>query len=220
MNVLSVHTHTGAAGQGSNDILANLKGSTQPWTEHYTNSSGDLTAVGLGASGTALVSNGTAAAPTMQEVVRANQVVRKLKPANETVTNSTVRQNDDDLFWSVKPGSWLLAYHLQTGGASAGDISIGFAGGSTTWRLQLQGFGLSSDAGNSTGSRKSIPVTLTSPGRFGVFNTPSLVDVVDLVGSIVATVSGTLNLQWAQGTADATGVTIYTDSWLRAERIG
>jgi hypothetical protein len=44
--------------------------------------------------------------------------------------------------------------------------------------------------------------------------------VVTINGTIrVGPTSGTVSLDWAQGTSSATATTLYTDSWLRLQRI-
>lgn len=136
------------------------------------------------------------------------------KTADESVTSSTTLQNDDHLFFPVGASeTWIFDMFLSPYGSSSGDIKFAFtvpAGATIKWSM----LGTNSNAGSSvymqTTGGASLPFQL-----FG-----GLPAEMCMIRGIVTTAgtAGTLQLQWAQNTSNATATSVQADSYLQASK--
>jgi len=161
------------------------------------------------------------------------QIARKTADTQRSATTTTVA--DPHLtFEVVANGVYTLDGWLKYDGPTAGDISIDFSapvGSLGEWTAFGVGHSpvisfnttpaLVSDSQQSRGytvRTETTDVTAArSYGTLGTGGTPlsMLIYATLRVGST----AGTYSLDWAQSTSDAGQTTIYTDSWLRLQRI-
>lgn len=137
----------------------------------------------------------------------------KNKSASESVTSSTVLQNDDDFVIALEAGKtyevrlWL---HVS-GHTSAGDIKTAWA---TTGTITSNGRSCIGPAEATTdvrdGNARFTGHGLTTPVTYGCDATTTGVVKEELI--VTCTVAGNLTLQWAQGTSSATATTCSTAS--------
>ncbi|MGH9251576.1 MAG: hypothetical protein ACRD0W_18950 [Acidimicrobiales bacterium] len=139
-----------------------------------------------------------------------------IKPASETVTASTVLQNDDNLFVTVQAGA---TYHvelmLRYTAATAGDLKFAFA---LPAGAELVGVAhrLSTAATDVTG------VTLNSlidAGEVLAGGTGSATGALVAASLVIAGTGGVFRLQWAQNVASGTGTEIFEGSYLSLRRV-
>jgi len=132
------------------------------------------------------------------------------KAATESVTSSTTLQDDDDLFAALPVGIWRVQLWLTVTGATAGDIK-------TTWTTTgtISGIGRSclgpniSTTSNLDGGILLGGFALTSTVNYGLSATNHAIHE-DLLVDV--SVTGTLQLQWAQVASSATATTLSTSS--------
>jgi hypothetical protein len=155
------------------------------------------------------------------------QVQFVYKAADETVTSSTTLQNDNDLTLPVVAnGIYLVDLNLVAldAGNFTGDLKtcLAYPTGSTVHVMGVgpHDTGLSSGT-NSTAewvARTDQSGTSSTSTSYGAGTTAVTVMIRALV--IVGSTAGSVTLQWAQNTSDASGVTLKTGSWMRMERVG
>ena len=137
-----------------------------------------------------------------------------VKPAGTTITNSTTLADDPDLQIIIAgAGTYIIEGFLNSIGAAigTGDLKMtiaytGTASFSVWGNLSIATTGATalSASGNFFGATQSYGV---NGGNY---------TIGALNGNFVATTGGTLKLQWAQNTANATtGTTMRQGSWLR-----
>lgn len=133
------------------------------------------------------------------------------KGSNQTVTSSTTLQNDNTLFVPVLASAvyrfdCMLTYQGGTQGSS--DLKFAFVGPSgTTMAYSVQGI---TTAGVATAGyvRALAGMAVGSNGGGNSF-------AVTMTGSVsVGSTAGTLQLQWAQNTSNATGTIVQAGSIL------
>lgn len=134
------------------------------------------------------------------------------KTSDEIVTNSTVLQDDDELFVTIPgPGFYIINLLMVSDGpvASAGiDFLFNYA---DTISSSL----LTKSADPSYGG-----FTIDSGGNFTIGTTGvGVFDATLLVGSATFLNSGLFKLQWAQNTADVVGTTLFTGSYLSLQKV-
>lgn len=143
-----------------------------------------------------------------------------VKAADETVTSSTTLQDDDHLVRAIGANeTWVYEWLLVvTSGSNTPDIKL-------TVTVPAGATGLLSAAGLDPGATGTVAgirwiaqTTFgTSIGNFGVLSGgPTFVVVRATV--INAGTAGTVALQWAQNTSDASGVVVKAGSTLTARR--
>lgn len=160
------------------------------------------------------------AAPLAGEYVRTShypkvRVVRKA--ATETVTNSATLQNDDDFSITLEADkSYRIELHLVASGPAAADVRLAWTatgGASSPTGRHVLGPESGTASVTATQMRATATHAFTTNviyGTDGTSNSRIYEDfLVDVVGS-----SGTLTLQWAQGTANATGTNVFANSYL------
>jgi hypothetical protein len=146
-------------------------------------------------------------------------VIAARKTANESVTSSTVMQNDDELFVSVVANSvYEVSGYLRFDGATAADVDLQFTGpaGATfsagVNRLSSAAATTSDDV---TDSLEDLS-TAVAHGCLGV-GVPSIVMVQGIL--IVAGTAGTFRLQWCQHASSATASRCLTRSYITLRRV-
>ena len=143
-----------------------------------------------------------------------------VKPANESVTSSTTVQNDNDLTVVLAASAtYEVEAFLIVTGPTAADIK-------TQWTVPS----------GATGSRLCVGPTPTAAGFTGqgqtearmsahgwgttvTYSIETAATVICERGPLVTTTAGTLTLQWAQVTSNATATVVGTNSYLKVTRI-
>jgi hypothetical protein len=136
--------------------------------------------------------------------VRAEQRVCKL--VTETVNNSDVLQNDNELFFEIgKNEIWEFRLVLISNSSAVADITAKWSAPiGTTGYWQQDDFGAAALA--ITGSFNFDGEGADAiAGFYGVF--------------IAGTVAGTIHLQWAQDTAEASNTSVLRGSCIIAQRV-
>jgi hypothetical protein len=151
--------------------------------------------------------------PSAGDIIDAGDVIVPkfiAKAATESVTSSTTMQDDDDLFVDLPVGVWRIQLWLTATGATGGDIK-------TTWTTT----GTMSTIGRSClGPNVSTTSNLDGGILLGGFAISSTVNYglsaanhaihEDIL--IEVSVTGTLQLQWAQVASSGTSTTLSTSS--------
>lgn len=130
----------------------------------------------------------------------------KMKPADEPVNNSTTLQDDDDLAnYKLEADEYYRIFgFLHVTGQVAADLKIAL-----TFSNAPQKFLLHTPSGVATSSGSAISFTFGATTVYVVIN-----------GYIRANAAagGTVKLQWAQDTADASDTKILEGSWIEIEK--
>ncbi len=159
-------------------------------------------------------SDGTRWIPLISTVSANSTIVTRYKTSDESVSSSNVLQDDDHLFATVGAGEvWEVEGMLDFSSASATpDVAFGLSiPTGATFKLSYH-----SNDGSATGFRAGVltsgsaTVEIPAGGSAVVF-----VRGIVVVGSS----SGTVRLQWAQNTSDATATTARSNSYLKFTRI-
>lgn len=141
------------------------------------------------------------------------------KTADESVTSSTTLQNDNHLFLSVATNTtYILDAFIIYDGQSAGDLKYGWTAPASA-TLDWTPRDLSTTVGATMvdaidmawlqiGSTETTGAWATT---WGVATPTGLLQV--------SGTSGTLQLQWAQDTSNATATRVKTNSWLRLQKV-
>lgn len=150
------------------------------------------------------------------------QRLRAVKTANETVTSSTVLQNDDALTLTLDANSVYRVYMvLLIAGVTAGEIK-------TSWTVPASATGFKNcmGPGSDSTARDGVAATMrygvhafTATVNYGVNDAANFVHAVEQ-GVVTTTTGGTFVLQWAQQASSGTASTIAAGSFLIAEKIG
>lgn len=145
-------------------------------------------------------------------------VVRKT--ATESVTSSTVLQDDDELlFAGVSDAVYAVEVVCFVDGATGGDFKatiVGPAGASGTVSVQGPQSGATTFDNHTMAEQSSSLGTAPSAGTLGTGN-KTRVEVKALV--ILAGTAGDVKLQWAQLASSGTATRLFADSYLIAHRI-
>lgn len=134
------------------------------------------------------------------------------KAATESVTSSTVLQNDDDFVIPLTPGVYEIRLWLHvTGHATAGDIRTAWA---TTGTITSNGRSVIGPSAATTdvtdGNARFSGHAITTAVICGCDAATSGVVKEELV--VTCSVAGNLTLQWAQGTSSATSTNVSSAS--------
>lgn len=143
------------------------------------------------------------------------------KGASESVTNSTTLQDDDALTFTLVAGRrYLVEFCLSVQGPTAGDFK-------TAWSVPVDATGIKDAVGPAnTGSAGFVGRDDTN-GRFSYHGFTTVVGYhIDTLGTSIrekgwveSATGGTLVLQWAQQTANATATQINSQSYLLITRV-
>lgn len=157
------------------------------------------------------------------QVVRASdtEVLWALKAADESVASSTTLQNDDTLLVTLEANAtYEFVAHVGYVGNTTGDIKLAFtfpSGASCYW--SGKGGPASDDTFGSSGSTRHSVSFGDASGTSLSFAGSTTVLSVHILGVVTtASTAGTLQLQWAQNTSNATNTTVKAGSFLRAVR--
>ncbi|GIV54491.1 MAG: hypothetical protein KatS3mg039_1009 [Candidatus Kapaibacterium sp.] len=158
--------------------------------------------------------DGTRWLPLISTVSANSTIVTRYKTSDESVSNSNALQDDDHLFATLGAGEvWEVEGMLDFSSSSTTpDVAFGLSVPSgATFKLSYH-----SNDGSPTGFRAGV----LSSGSASV-EIPAGGSAVVFVRGIVimGSGSGTVRLQWAQNTADATPTTARTSSYLKFTRI-
>lgn len=143
------------------------------------------------------------------------------KTADEVVNNSGTAQDDNELFFTVAANAvYILDGWIKYDASATADFLVDWTapanalGEWTGW-----GAGLSAASGTAGYSIRTETNDLTQARSFGAVGVGNIVTLI-IHGTIrTGNTAGTYQFQWAQGTADASNCTVYTDSWLRLQRV-
>ena len=133
-----------------------------------------------------------------------------VKPSDESVTSSTTLQNDNDLVVAVSANaSYLVFCYLDYEGASAGDLKFSWSvPTSATMRFTIIGQTAASAAQTAVTGSESTSYTVGADAA-------ATLNAVLMVGTlVVSSSSGSLQLQWAQGTSSGTATKVHAQSVL------
>jgi hypothetical protein len=141
------------------------------------------------------------------------------KTADESVTSSSILQDDNHLNLPVLANEvWQIEYNLLYAAPAAADLRIAFtfpSGG----RIDASVFWFTAGTG------------VVNIARWSTATSPAADQILDAGGASVrflapirglyanGSTGGTLTLQWAQGTSDATATTLYANSTLYAVKL-
>ena len=136
----------------------------------------------------------------------------KYKTANETVNNTTTLQNDDDLFAAVLANSvYLVTGNLRVASQTNADFIINWtapSGYAFDWSLHT----LAASAASITDDYLGGYAAGSQPPLAGLGGSTVIAKVEGLL--TIAGTAGTFRLQWAQNTAQASGTSLLSGSWL------
>jgi len=130
------------------------------------------------------------------------------KTANEIVNNSVALQDDDELAVDIGANeTWAFRFVVQANAATAADLR--FAVTAPTGATCRVGF-IDPEGASSNGQYGCGVSTAVVPGN-------GAVDVYEIVGTVTSgATAGTIRLQWAQFTANASNATVYAGSYVLA----
>ena len=144
------------------------------------------------------------------------------KTADESVTSSTTLQNDNHLSAAIgTTGTYKLdVFLLGTSAANAaGDLGVGFI--FPTGTMYLAGLGPDVGLASSTvqTGQWGVNTAYTSGSLFQVFGLSTATVIIWIHGVLVATATGTLQLQWAQQASNANASTLKTGSHMVVRQV-
>lgn len=162
--------------------------------------------------------------PTAGSIVRASDIFAPIyveKTASESVssaTTGTTLQNDDELFYELDTGTWLIESWLSVTGASGGDIKTAgiFTGTISTGIKHCLGPQVGTTDATNTAMRCSVHNynTATSYGTDGTVTTS-----IRETYRLYVTAAGVFTQQWAQQTSSATNTTVNAASFWRLMKL-
>ncbi len=134
-----------------------------------------------------------------------------IKPADESVTSSTVLQDDNALVLPVvADGTYIMVCYLDYEGGTQGSSDLQWEWAlpaSSTLRYTEIHTGLT---GNIAGAATNLGSTIGTAGTDG-----GNLRAVLMVGSLlVSSTAGNLQLKWAQNTSDSTPTIVHAQSFL------
>lgn len=147
-----------------------------------------------------------------------------IKAANETVTSSTVLQNDNELLFAlVANATYIIQGCLLVNGSTAGDIKVAFTvPASAVGQMSFNG-NIVAVSGNDQFQRVAVINDFATPDfiNFGALGTTASQIMPVMINGAIFTAgsSGTLQLQWAQNASDGTATTVLKGSWMTVTRV-
>ena len=146
------------------------------------------------------------------------------KTADETVNNSTVQQNDDELLFAVAANEvWVFDLYLLFTSSLVADFQFGFTapvGCTLHWGVIGTGasvgyytWGLNAVGVNPTGLLIVTAVLPVAGGGADIMGVRSTIMVINGVNA------GNIQLQWAQNTGEASDTKVLTNSCIIAHKI-
>ncbi len=151
-------------------------------------------------------------ASVLSSLITEVRTVFARKTSDETVNNSTTLQNDDALFVAVEANAvydFLIAIHHNSGGTP--DIKFGWTVPAST--TMVWGGFIVNTAGAFTVAANLSQTSVVSIGGTGSDSFQAFQGVVVTSGT-----AGTLQLQWAQDTLNASNTIVRAGSYLALSR--
>lgn len=148
-------------------------------------------------------------ASTLSALISEVRPLTSIKSADETVNNSATLQNDDQLFLSVAANTFYeLNLRLIMNSNATANFKLQFTAPAGA------GFSSHSIEGNAA-------TALTGPGGAGGTYTGVAADKIVIVGGQFSTAgtAGTLQLQWAQNTANVSNTIVKANSYMTLRQI-
>lgn len=180
-------------------------------------------------TGSQTLTNKTLTSPTINSptidtptITGVGQHLAAAKASDQSVTSSTTLVNDNDMTFVLSAGgTYIFDAGLMYTAASAGDIKLApaFSG---TGTLYLGGLGANNAAftTGSSGSGEFIARNPQGANSIPYAGSDSAVQLsAKVFGTLIATTSGTLTLQWAQNASSATATVMKTGSWMWVRRV-
>jgi hypothetical protein len=167
--------------------------------------------------------------PTVRAGMKVTQARLSAMQWNETpkvndqgVANSTTYVDDTALLFAVAANAEYVArFHLVVDGVTGADIKVRFSvpAGATGFRWCQGPQAGSADREN---TNMAIPVHgFTTDRPYGtVAATAASIAVIERLHVFTAATSGSVTLQWAQNTANATGTLVLANSFVTWLRVG
>lgn len=143
-----------------------------------------------------------------------------VKPSTESVTSSTVLQNDNDFSWSVlASATYVLDSYLIYDGAAdtAGGLKMQFTVPTAATFFKWSNYGANSAALTSY-NVVAEDAAAGSPRGVGT-NAGTVMSLAPRATLINGANAGTLQFLWAQVTSNATATRILQGSWMRLTRV-
>ena len=144
------------------------------------------------------------------------------KTSDESVTSSTVLQNDNELLWSIpQAGTYVFDLHIYALSAAnaAGDIKVGFTFPTGTMHFS----GWAPDASLASGViQPGVWVAkLSAASGTDTFDCGLSTSAIGahIQGVFIATASGTLQVQWAQLGSSANASTVKAGSFMEIRQV-
>lgn len=141
------------------------------------------------------------------------------KTATESVTSSTVLQDDDALLFAVAANEvWIFEMFLVVFGDTTGDIKFAItvpAGATLLWGQFALDTGANNRLGNLNAQAVGVSGTANLPLEAG-----NVISAVLLKGTVVnGATAGNVVLQWAQAVSNAVATEVRANSYLIAHKI-
>lgn len=146
------------------------------------------------------------------------------KTVNESLATSTALQNDDQLSYAI-PAAGAYEFDLYllvsatANGASSGDLKVGFTFPTGTLIVGALGADTNLAAGATVATLAAMSNQSIASGAdfafFGASTTPTFAWVH---GLLIASASGTLQVQWAQAINQAAATSVLAGSHLRVRQ--
>lgn len=193
-------------------------------TDTIWDAAGDL-AVGSGADTAAKLAKGTAlqvlrvnGGATALEWAASPSFVRKT--ADESVTSSTTKQDDDHLLLAIAANeSWVVDFNIIFSGSNAGDLkcSLTVPSGATG---VVGGLGTDTTATGNVGDVRFFATSTFTEEHFFACNSTSVFTIAVLKALVInSSNAGNIQFQWAQVTSSGTATTVRANSHLVARRV-
>lgn len=177
----------------------------------------------VGTTDAQTLTNKTLTSPTISDptITGIGRVTFVLKTADRSRSGTTTMADDDHLFLTVPAAGtydidlWLGA---KTATDAAGDIRVGFA--FPTGTIYVHHFGITSSLASGTEGDLKAPFGFgASPFLLSTFGLSANDSSLHLHAVLVATASGTLSFQWAQGVSHASATTVVAGSSMLMRRV-
>lgn len=142
------------------------------------------------------------------------------KTVSDTITSSTTLISDSELILPLTEGLWRVCANIGVAGPAAGDVKIAwlFGGGAaqaSTRQCRGPAIGVTDAASTSMRVSQHNWTTAIAYGCDG-----SLTGAIEEVGMVLVTgSSGTMTLQFAQNTSNASATTLSSNSYAHARRV-
>lgn len=185
----------------------------------YNAGGGTLGGAGPGTAGQVLLSNGAGSPPSFGAVP--GQFTMVAKAADTSRTSTTTLADDPDLqFTAQAAGTYSVEWEIaSTGPTSTTNIKIALncTGTVTTafWYVDAidQNGNRGSNAAQNACSGGTASATVSTAITAGNY------EVVKGSAQVVTSTSGTISLQWAQGTSNVSALVFKQGSWMRISKI-